>query len=154
MVELATRALAMPEATIHLGGDGGVRRLIGTPYFASVTERAGWAAAVLSQVPVGIDLEETKGAAVAGTAILSGVESVDLTLWQGVAGVWAAREAVLKATGRDLTDDHGGWRFGTASVTATGIPLHTVDLIVLPGIVVAVAHVGGCPLSARTAPAR
>lgn len=120
----------------------GLRRLAGGLY-ASVAERSSWVAAVMSRAPVGIDLESVGEAQTSAAAVLDGVDIVDPAAWHGLAGVWAAREATLKAMGRDLTTDPGGWRFGTGSVTAAGCPTHRVDLVALPAIIAAVAYVGG-----------
>ena len=119
----------------------GVRMLGGTGLFASVAHRPGWAAAVLARVAVGIDLETAAEAASAEAVILAGVEVDDLAAWHGLAGIWAAREAVLKAQGRDLTRDHRCWRFGHGSVTADGRTF-TVEVKPLAGAVAAVAYAG------------
>ena len=140
---LAERALAIPAAAVGLSSDGGPRRIVDTSFFASVAERDGWAAAAVARVPIGIDIEASVGAAAARSAVLEGVASVDVDRWHGLAGVWAAREAVLKAVTRDLTNDPGGWRFTGSSVAANGVPRHSIDLVALCGFVVAVAYVGG-----------
>lgn len=129
------------DAVLAVDADGR-RRLADAPFYASVSERAGWVAAALSPAPVGIDLESVAEAATA-TIVRDGVDVVDPADWPTAAGLWAAREATLKAMGRDLTRDPGGWRFAAGLATAAGCPPHRVETQALPGIVAAVAYVGG-----------
>lgn len=148
---LAGRALDVPESGIALGVRSDGVRLVERDdpvrgretLFASVAHRSGWVAAVVARVPVGIDLEHIAEAACAGDVVLADATVDDLAAWHGLAGVWAAREAVLKAQGRDLTRDPGGWRFTGVYATANGIAAHRVDLARRPEIVVAVAYARG-----------
>ncbi len=133
--------LAVPPRLI--AHNHGVRRLDATAWFASVAERSGWAAAVIAPHAIGIDIENSDDAAAARDAILTGVVTIDLAAWHGLAGAWAAREAVLKAMGRDLTSDPGGWRFSCGSVTVACGTIVRVDLVARANMVAAVAYVGG-----------
>jgi hypothetical protein len=119
----------------------GVRRFAG--FYASVAERSGWVAAVVSRAPVGIDLESVAEVQASTDVVLDGVDDVDRAAWHGLAGIWAAREATLKAMGRDLTRDPGGWRFAADRVTPAGCASHRVDLVARADIVAAVAYAGG-----------
>ncbi len=121
----------------------GVRRLDGTPWFASVAERSGWVAAVIAPHAVGIDLESQSDAHAARDAILTGVITINLGAWHGLAGAWAAREATLKAMGRDLTSDPGGWRFGGGTVTAADSANYCIETVARAGMVAAISYVGG-----------
>ncbi len=141
LAALARRVVHLPIELI--AGSEGIRRLAGTPLFASVSERDGWVAAVLSPHPVGIDIESRAEAAAGAAAVLGGVDVADLAAWHGPGGVWAAREAVLKACGRDLTDAPERWSLGAGVAAAPGIGPHRVDLSPLPEVVAAVAYVGG-----------
>ncbi len=49
---------------------------------------------------------------------------------------------MLKAVGRDLTRDPGGWRFAAGVAAAAGIAPHRVDLAARGGMVAAVAYIG------------
>lgn len=120
----------------------GVRRLTGTRLFASVAERHGWAAAAVASRPVGVDIESRAEAEAAAATVFAGVEADDLAAWHGPAGVWAAREAVLKAVGRDLTRDPGQWHLAAGVAAAPGLSPHRVDLLPLSGVVAAIAYVG------------
>ena len=134
---LADRVLALSTPPRLVAVDG-IRHLAGTGWFASVAERDGWVGAALAPLAVGID-----EAAAAADAVLAGVVVADLAAWHGLAGIWAAREAVLKAVGRDLTRDLGGWRFGPGIVTAEGVPPHRVEVVARDAIVAALAYAGG-----------
>ncbi len=122
-----------------VAGPDGVRRLAGTDWFASVAERDGWAAAAVARVPVGVDIESVAGAAVAAEAVAAAVTGSPCV---DAAECWVSREAVLKAVGRDLTRDPGGWRF-EARVSASGIEPHRVEIVALEGMVAGLAYVGG-----------
>ncbi len=140
---LAALAARVVRGPVELVADGGsVRHLAHTPLFASVAERDGWAAAVLSPEPIGIDVESIAEADAATEPFSAGVLAV-YGDWHGAAGLWAAREAVLKATGRDLTRDPLGWRFVGSQASADGIPPHHVDFAAPGGFIAAVAYVGG-----------
>lgn len=144
LTALAQRVLAPFETPPRLLADAdGVRRLDGTAWFASVAERSGWVAAAIAPHAVGIDIENADDARAASDAILAGVVTIDLATWHGLAGAWAAREAVLKAMGRGLTSDPGGWRFGSGTVTATGSATYRVEIVARAKMVAAVAYVGG-----------
>lgn len=120
----------------------GVRRLADSTWFASVAERSGWFAAVVARTPIGIDLESEVEAAAGADVALAGVVSIDRVMWPSLAAVWAAREATLKALGRDLTRDPGDWRFGTGTATVSGCASHQVDVHAFDGMVAAVAYAG------------
>ena len=143
LAALVARTLPGPSQPILRADATGRRRLVGTGYFASVSERSGWAAAVVAREPAGIDLEAGAEAAAGAAVVFAGVDRVDPAAWHGPAGVWAAREAVLKAYGRDTTTEPGGWHFGAGSVTALGCAPCRVDVVALGEIVAAVAYVGG-----------
>ncbi len=145
LTTLAAAAIGIDAATVRLvAANDGRRRLGGTDLFASVAHRAGWVAAVLARTPAGIDLESPDEAEMAAEIVLAGVEdSVDLAAWHGLAGMWATREAALKAEGRDLTCDHRHWRFGTGVVRGDDEAALRVDLARRSGIVAAVAYAGG-----------
>lgn len=141
LAALVARAVPSADSALAVDDDGR-RRLAGTRFYASVGERAGWVAAALSRAPIGIDLESVAEANAGAAAVRDGIAVADPTYWHGLAGLWAAREATLKAMGRDLTTDPRGWRFAAGVVTAAGGAPHRVDLRALPGIVAAVAYVG------------
>jgi hypothetical protein len=144
LTALAHRVLAPFDAPPRLVADrSGVRRIDGTRWFASVAERSGWVAAAIAPHAVGIDIENVDEARAARDAILAGVVTIDLAAWHGLAGAWAAREAVLKAMGRGLTSDPGGWRFGSGTVTATGSAAYRVEIVACAKMVAAIAYVGG-----------
>ncbi len=144
LAALVGRAVLGAAGPVLLATDGtGHRRLAGTDLYASVGERSGWAAAVLARGPVGIDIEDRDEAAASAATVLDGIAKVDRSAWPGLAGIWAAREATLKAMGRDLTTDPGGWRFAHGVVTPSGGPAHRVDLVTVRGLVAAIAYVGG-----------
>ncbi len=121
----------------------GVRRLDGTPWFASVAERSGWVAAAIAPHAVGIDLESQSDAHAARDAILTDVIFINLGAWHGLAGAWAAREATLKAMGRDLTSDPGSWHFGDGTVTAADSANYRIETVTRAGMVAAISYIGG-----------
>lgn len=144
LTALAQRALGPSTSPLRLVADaGGVRGLEGTAWCASVAERSGWVAAAIAPHAVGIDIENIGDARAARDAVLAGVVTIDLTAWHGLAGAWAAREAVLKAMGRDLTSDPGGWRFGSGTVAASAGATHRVEIVARANMVAAIAYVGG-----------
>ncbi len=143
LAALAERLGLLADEALLIAGTDGMRRLGRTGLFASVAERGGWVAAVIAPVAVGIDVEAAADADLGRDVVLADATVDDLSGWHGLAGVWAAREAVLKATGRDLTRDPGGWRFAAGRAAANGIAPHQIDLIALSGIVAAVAYAGG-----------
>ena len=144
LTALVQRALGPSVTPPRLVADAdGVRRIHGTPWFASVAERSGWVAAAIAPHAVGIDLESQSDAPAARDAILTDVITINLGAWHGLAGAWAAREAVLKAMGRDLTSDPGGWRFGDGTVTAADSANYRVEIVARAGMVGAISYVGG-----------
>lgn len=142
LAPLVRQRLGLDADPTLIAGPDGVRRLIAPGWFASVAERHGWVAAVIAPAPVGIDVETVAEAERSREVILADATVDDLAAWHGLAGVWAAREAVLKAVGRDLTRDPGGWRFVAGYATATGIAAHRVDLVTRATVVAAVAYAG------------
>lgn len=143
LTTLTTASLGMDKSKVRLAVDAsGRRHIAGTEIFASVAHRAGRVAAVIARVPVGVDLESVEEATNAAEVVLSGIETpIDVAAWHGLAGIWAAREAVLKAQGRDLTLDHDAWTFGEGWVQAGAMRPLRVDLASRDGIVAAVAYV-------------
>jgi phosphopantetheinyl transferase len=143
LTQLASVALG-PRADIRLAVNAnGHRYLDGTKVFASVAYRNGWVAAVLSREPVGIDIESIDDAGAAAEVVLAGVDAgTNVAAWGGLAGVWAAREAVLKAQGRDLTRDHARWTFGDGQVRGGDASALRVDIAHGEGFVAAVAYAG------------
>ncbi len=143
LTKLAAIALDLPEGVRLAVGADGHRYLHGTKIFASVAHRDGWAAAVLWREPVGIDIESMGEADAAAQVILGGIDAgTDVASWGGLAGIWAAREAVLKAQGCDLTRDHARWRFGDGLVRGGDVPALRVDTAACPDFVAAVAYAG------------
>ena len=142
LTALARRlGVALTGNALTVGPDG-IRRLGTSALYASVTECTGWVAAIVAPTPVGIDLERVDEAAAGAAAVIDGIDVVNTAAWHGLAGVWAAREATLKAMGRDLTTDPKGWLFGAGIVTAGRCRPHHVDLMVLPGRIAAAAYPG------------
>lgn len=142
LAALAERISSPAEAPFRLSADAdGHRSLNATGMFASVAERAGWVAAVLAPEPIGIDIEEIAGARVSLDAVIDRVDAINWAAWSEPAGLWTAREAALKAMGRDLTSHSGRWRFGAATAVTNGIQF-LVDTICLPTMVASVAYVG------------
>ena len=124
IVALAHRALGLPIFEVRLVADARGRRMLGgQAVFASVAWRPGWVAAALAPGPVGIDIELIEDAAAARDVALDGFDgdAARLAAWNGAAGVWAAKEAVLKTHGRDLTTAPARWRFGDGVVAARGL---------------------------------
>lgn len=142
LTELASTALGLRDIRLAVDADGR-RYLHGTNVFASVAHRGGRAAAVLSRDPVGIDIERVDEADAAAQVILAGIDAgIDIAAWGGLAGVWAAREAVLKTQGRDLTRDHARWTFDDGWVRGGDAPALRVDIVARHGFVAAVGYAG------------
>ena len=156
LARLAVSVFGPHDENMRLTVDAdGRRRIRGTAMFASVAHRAGWVAAALAPMPVGVDIEINDEDTRADPVILAGVlPGIDLAAWHGLGGVWATREAVLKAQGRDLTRDHGVWKFGDGWVQGDDASPFRVDLTRCDTMIAAVAYAGVCPFAAKTDPAR
>ncbi len=141
---LATAALGIDGKVVGLtAGPDGRRRIAGTGHFASVAWRPGWVAAAISQRPIGIDIEQVEEAAEAADIARAGVDPGVDAVGYGIAGLWAAREAALKAYGRDLTRDHISWHVTADTVRGGGDPPLRLCFATRPGIVATVAYAGG-----------
>ncbi len=118
---LAQRVLGVDARDVRLScGASGQRLLSGQTVFASVAWRPGWVAAAIARVPVGIDIELLAEAEAARDIALAGFNgsAADLAAWHGPAGVWAAKEAALKANGLDLTSPPPRWDFNGMTLAA------------------------------------
>jgi phosphopantetheinyl transferase len=117
--------------------------------FASVAWRPGWVAAAIAPAPVGIDVEKVAEAEAARDVALAGFKgsAADLALWHGPAGVWAAKEAVLKANGRDLTSPPPHWDFNGMTLAARLLEPRAMTIERYGPLVVAVAM--GCDSRSR-----
>jgi hypothetical protein len=142
LVVLAGRALGILPESVRLVPDArGRRMLAGQSAFASVASRPGWVAAALADVPVGIDVELVVEAEAAREIALAGFDgdATMLAAWHGPAGVWAAKEAALKAHGRDLTSSPGDWAFGDRMLSADRLLPTRILITASAGAVVALA---------------
>ncbi|QYE35248.1 hypothetical protein KZX46_04400 [Polymorphobacter sp. PAMC 29334] len=118
---LAQRVLGIDARDVRLLCGAGGRRFLNEPtVFASVAWRPGWIAAAIAPTPVGIDVELVAEAEAARDIALAGFDAspADLAVWHGPAGVWAAKEAALKANGRDLTSPPRRWIFNGMTLAA------------------------------------
>jgi len=121
LAALAQRVLGVDARDVRLWcGASGQRFLREPPVFASVAWRPGWLAATIARVPVGIDVELVAEAEAARDIALAGFNgnADDLAAWHGPAGVWAAKEATLKANGLDLTSPPACWDFNGITLAA------------------------------------
>lgn len=141
MAALASRALGIEPRSVRLSARPDRRRILdGTTAFASISYRSGLVAAALARVPIGIDLEAIDDAA-AGRVALDGFDgdAIALIAWQGASGIWAAKEAALKAGGDDLTTAVARWRFGDAVISYNKMAPLRVQHRTIGGVVAAVA---------------
>lgn len=125
LAALAQRVLGVGARDVRLlCGAGGLRLLREPSMFASVAWRPGWVAAAIAPSPVGIDVELAAEAEAVRDIALAGFRGspTELALWHGPAGVWAAKEAALKANGRDLTSPPTRWDFKGMTLAATPFP--------------------------------
>lgn len=121
LAALAQRVLSVGARDVRLLCDAGGQRLLREPsMFASVAWRPGWVAAAIAPTPVGIDIELVVEAEAARAVALFGYngEPAALAVWHGPAGVWAAKEAALKANGLDLTSPQPRWHFKNMTLAA------------------------------------
>jgi hypothetical protein len=156
-MRLAADALDLHPADIRLEvAPDGRRRLSGGPW-ASIASRPGWIAVALAPVPVGVDVELVSEADAAPDLVWAGLSSRPGAEWYGAAGIWAAKEACLKAQGLGLEAAERGWRFlAGGRVEADGLAAHRVVMRLLPGAAAALAVPYGkedaAPASAGAAP--
>ncbi len=122
---------------------GGRRRLAGDARFVSVAWRPGWVAAAVADVPVGIDVELIAEAEAGRAIALAGFGDDPQTLaaWHGLAGVWAAKEAALKANGRDLTTSPERWSFAHPLLTGDRMTPVRIAMCELPDAIAVLASV-------------
>ncbi|MGI4880775.1 MAG: 4'-phosphopantetheinyl transferase superfamily protein [Janthinobacterium lividum] len=121
LAALAQRVLGVGARDVRLlCGAGGQRMLREPAVCASVAWRPGWVAAAIAPAPVGIDVELVAEAEAVRDVALAGFDgsAAELASWHGPAGVWAAKEAVLKAHGRDLTSPPTRWDFNGMTLAA------------------------------------
>jgi len=111
-LDVAPGSVTLDSSCFDCGKPHGKPRIVGASLEVSISHSGDWVAlAVTSGVPVGVDVEEVRGADVDGLAGIC-FSPAELTVFQGLPQdarqgafftYWARKEAVLKATGKGMS---------------------------------------------------